>query len=275
MNITLDLSKGQLSKLRNGHGIRISPTMVGSGVDLIVDPMTYNNMMKKLDRAKGVIIKMGMDEIEMNRMEGTGLFMVAGNKSGKISRIKKANKWKDFSVETARDGIDLGKYGYDTYQKAVNPVTSKFKSLFGNGIVEDVKQKLKPHAKKALEYGFDYGSRQLKKKLVDMSGLGIIGDVKSAYNKNVKNTRVGKAIRDNADDVLSDGFDKAVNEIKSRKGGKSLGNLLAMNKKGIVKKAVSGLGLRLQGEGLTMGKGTCGMCGGSMNDKFLFSDVAL
>ena len=37
MNITLDLSKEQLSKLRNGHGIRITPTMLGSGVDLIID----------------------------------------------------------------------------------------------------------------------------------------------------------------------------------------------------------------------------------------------
>ena len=44
MNITLDLSKGQLSNLRNGHGIRITPTMLGSGVDLIIDPMTYHNM---------------------------------------------------------------------------------------------------------------------------------------------------------------------------------------------------------------------------------------
>ena len=47
MNITLDLSKGQLSKLRNGHDIRITPTMLGSGVDLIIDPMTYHNMAKK------------------------------------------------------------------------------------------------------------------------------------------------------------------------------------------------------------------------------------
>ena len=56
MNITLDLSKGQLSKLRNGHGIRITPTMLGSGVDLIIDPMTYHNMSKKMDKGKGVVI---------------------------------------------------------------------------------------------------------------------------------------------------------------------------------------------------------------------------
>ena len=33
MNITLELSKGRISKLRNGHGIRINPTMLGSGTD--------------------------------------------------------------------------------------------------------------------------------------------------------------------------------------------------------------------------------------------------
>ena len=87
MNITLDLSKGQLFKLRNGHGIRITPTMLGSGVEMIIDPMTYHNMMKKLDKSKGVVIKMGSNEIEMNKIQGTGLFSGSGNQSGKISRI--------------------------------------------------------------------------------------------------------------------------------------------------------------------------------------------
>jgi predicted DNA-binding protein (UPF0278 family) len=50
MNITLDLPKGQLSKLRNGHGIRISPTMLGSGVEMIIDPMTYHNISKKMNK---------------------------------------------------------------------------------------------------------------------------------------------------------------------------------------------------------------------------------
>ena len=49
--------------------------------------------MKKLERGKGAVIA----EIEQNRMEGTGLFAGAGKKSGKISRINKAHKWRDFS----------------------------------------------------------------------------------------------------------------------------------------------------------------------------------
>ena len=51
MNITLDLSKSQLSKLRNGHGIRIGPAMFGKGVDMIIDPMTYYNMKNALMRS--------------------------------------------------------------------------------------------------------------------------------------------------------------------------------------------------------------------------------
>ena len=124
MNITLDLSKGQLSKLQNGHGIRISPTMLGSGVEMIIDPMTYHNMMKKLDKSKGVVIKMGSNEIEMNKM--AGLFAGSGNQSGKISRIKKAKEWTGYANDTARMGIDTAKYGYGKYKEATNPVQSKF-----------------------------------------------------------------------------------------------------------------------------------------------------
>ena len=54
--IQIDLSPGQSSKLRNGHSIRISPKMIGSGVDLIIDTMTMNNMFKKLDKGKVVVM---------------------------------------------------------------------------------------------------------------------------------------------------------------------------------------------------------------------------
>jgi hypothetical protein len=57
-----------------------------------------------------------------------------GNKSGKISRIKKATKWRDFAKDTANDGLDL-------YQRATDPF-EKVKSLFGG----DVKPKRPPSA---------------------------------------------------------------------------------------------------------------------------------
>ena len=66
-------------------------------------------------------------EIEQNKMEGTGLFAGSGRKSGKISRIKKARKWRDFAGETVKDGIDLGRYGYEKFKEARNPLWSEGK----------------------------------------------------------------------------------------------------------------------------------------------------
>jgi hypothetical protein len=54
-----------------------------------------------------------------------------GNKSGKISRIKKAEKWTDYSDNTLRKGIDTAAYGYKEYKKATNPITAKITSMFG------------------------------------------------------------------------------------------------------------------------------------------------
>jgi len=93
-----------------------------------------------------------MSEIDMNKMEGTGLFAGSGNKSGKIPRRKKAGKWKDFAVETGRDGIDLATYGYEQYKEATNPIASEGKKAIkglskvfggemeGDGLFDDIKK---------------------------------------------------------------------------------------------------------------------------------------
>jgi len=127
MNISLNLSPSQLRNLRNGKGIRISPAMFGSGVDMIVDTGNYYNLLKNLERGKGAVMSMGNDELEENEIQGTGLFAGAGRRSGKISRIKKANKWRDFSDETLRKGIDTARYGYEQYKEATNPLASEGK----------------------------------------------------------------------------------------------------------------------------------------------------
>ena len=89
MNVSLNLSPGQLSKLRNGHGIRVSRAMFGSGVDMIIDPMTYNNMVKKLERGKGAVISMSGGEIEQNRMEGTVYLLEVVIKAVKFRELRK------------------------------------------------------------------------------------------------------------------------------------------------------------------------------------------
>ena len=45
-------------------------------------------MLKKLDKGKGIVMGLSKAEIDENKISGTGLFG-SGNKSGKISRFKK------------------------------------------------------------------------------------------------------------------------------------------------------------------------------------------
>jgi len=304
MNVSLNLSPGQLSKLRYGHGIRVSRAMFGSGVDMIIDPLTYNYMMKKLERGKGAVISMSGGEIEQNKMEQTGLFAGSGRKSGKISRFKKAYKWRDFSDDTLRKGIDTAKYGYEQYQAARNPLKSEgkkaiqgFSKMFGGGLEGD-----------------------------EMEGDGFFKDIKNGYNRKVKNSDLGKALRESAGSAIGDVYDRGAREIGKYKYGKPISQYMRNKKGSNVDKLTgyTGLGLKLAGDGrmksavvkrpsmadlqknksvvevrpavmsrgkfdpedmkrlmakhgkgLRMAGGECEMCGGSMNDKFLFADIAL
>jgi len=270
MNIALNLSANQLRNLRNGKGIRISPSMFGSGVDMIIDPMNYNNLMKKLERGKGAVMSMGNAELEENEIQGSGLFAGAGNKSGKISRIKKAKKWRDFSNETLRDGIDTAKYGYEQYKSAVNPIGSKVKSWFGGEMD------------------------------MEMEGEGFLKDIKKGYNRKVKNSKLGKALRESSGKVIGDVYYRGAKELGKNKYGKPLSQYMKDKKGSNVKKitGMTGVGLRVAGEGrmksavvrpdlsklnlkhgkgLRMDGGACEMCQGSgmQNDRFIFSDQAL
>ena len=179
--IQIDLSEGQKSKLRNGHSIRISPKMIGSGVDMIIDTMTMNNMFKKLDKGKGIVMGLSKAEIDENKMEGTGLFG-AGNKSGKISRFKKANKWTGFSEGVVNKGMDLGEraLGIFNKQKERQSPMGQLKSAFG-GEMEGGK--------------------------LSFSGI------KKTYNKNIKNSKLGTALRKTTGTLIADVYAKGENRL--------------------------------------------------------------
>lgn len=239
MNVSLDLSPTQLSKLRNGHSIRISPAVVGRGTDLIIDPMTYNNLAKKLDKGKGAVFKISPSEINMNKMEETtGLFAGAG----KVNRLKKANRWRDFSKDTVNIGMDLGQRGLDMYNKQKERPLKAIKGLFGRG---------------------------------EMEGGNIFKKVKKAYNKNVKNTELGKALRDTASNIIRDGYDATQKVTGSNKYTKPVSEHMKKNRDRDVKKITryTGLGLRMSGRGES--GSVCSGCGMPYNDQFLFSNVAI
>ena len=314
MNVFLNLSPGQLSKLRNGHGIRINPMMAGSGVDIIIDPKTYHNLSKKLERGKGAVFKLGPAEINMNIMEGSGLFAGSGNKSGKINRLKKAEKWRDFAGDTVDRGLDLGKKGLDIYQQATNPIKKIFgfgeMDMEGGNVFGDIKnaynknvkntsagKAIRDSARSGLNKGYDIGSSALSKnqytkplgklalnskaknvdKLMQLSGLGIFDDVKNAYNKNVKNTSAGKAIRDSARTGLNVGYDAGTKLLEGNKYTKPIATIGRNSKDANINRAMkmSGLGMKLSGDGMKLSGGRCCGCGAMQNDKFLFGNQAL
>jgi hypothetical protein len=128
---------------------------------------------------------------------------------------------------------------------------------------------------------------------MDVEGEGMISDIKKSYNKNVKNNKLGKAIRETAEKGLGQVYDTGVIQIGNTR---HLGGVAdALKKvKGIISKLtqLSGLGLKLQGDGvmkdaryrrpiamgngMRMSVGACQSCNGSgMNDKFIFENVSL
>jgi len=77
--INVKASKKQLSRLRNGHKVRVKPAMEGEGINLIVDPSTYRLMTKSFSKKKGLEIALKPEEIQANaeaapEMEGQGIF---------------------------------------------------------------------------------------------------------------------------------------------------------------------------------------------------------
>jgi len=166
--------------------------MFGKGVEMIIDPMTYNNMMKKLERGKGAVISMSGGEIEQNRMEGTGLIAGSGNKSGIFSRHKKAIRWRGFADDTLRKGVDTARYGYEQYKEATNPLASEGKKvikglsrMFGGELDGD-----------------------------EMEGEGIFDDIKKGYTKKVKNSALGKAFRESAGMAIGNVYDKGAKKLE-------------------------------------------------------------
>ena len=124
----------------------------------------------------------------------------------------------------------------------------------------------------------------------DLEGEGMISDMKKSYNKNVKNTKLGKSLKETAEKGLGQVYDTGTNMIGNTRHLSGVADALKKSKKGNVSKLtqLSGLGLKLgegmkdaryrrpitMGNGMRMSGGSCSMCGAG-NDKFLFSDQAL
>jgi len=120
--VTIDASPKQLSKLRNGHSVRIKK---GKGFNLVVHPENYHLVSRAFAKNKGVEISLSPEEIDMNRslspeqhaelrksqpeMAGQGIFGKKFDKLLKKAGIKDiAYKVGDALKPLAKAGISAG-----------------------------------------------------------------------------------------------------------------------------------------------------------------------
>jgi hypothetical protein len=81
------------------------------------------DLVKKIMKEQGLNLPQASKFIKENGLYKKAEKAITG---GKVNRLKKAKKWKNFAVDTANDGLDL-------YERATDPF-KKVKSLFGGEI---------------------------------------------------------------------------------------------------------------------------------------------
>jgi len=105
--VSIDASPKQLSKLRNGHKVRIKH---GKGVSLVLDPATYNLVSHAFMRKKGVEVQLPPETIQMNRSLSPE----------QHQQLKEASQPHAFNPNTI-EGSGI----FSTLKKAVNHPVSK------------------------------------------------------------------------------------------------------------------------------------------------------
>lgn len=108
--IKFGASPKQISKLRNGHRVRIKPRMSGRGYCMIVDPTHFSSISRSFGRGKGVELSLSPEEILQNQqaigsMEGEGIFddIKKGLKVVGREGLKLASAGADKLIDTAVD----------------------------------------------------------------------------------------------------------------------------------------------------------------------------
>jgi hypothetical protein len=108
-SISISASPKQLSRLRNGHRVRIKSPIGGTGIALLVDPSKFDAASRSFLKGSAYQMQLSPDELMANRsavqegeIEGQGIF--AG---GKLS-FKKMGKVLKKGGETTLGGLKAG-----------------------------------------------------------------------------------------------------------------------------------------------------------------------
>lgn len=88
--VSIDASPKQLSRLRNGHRVRIKKAMEGTGFNLLVDPSKFDAINRSFTKGSAYQIQLSPDELMANKsqVEGQGIFAGRGIKKLAKSALK-------------------------------------------------------------------------------------------------------------------------------------------------------------------------------------------
>jgi len=190
--IGISASLKQLSKLRNGHKVRLTS---GEGC-LMIDPSRYDTMSRTFMKGKGMSVQLSPDEIAANRgvMAGEGIFGPGFDRFLKKIGIKKqvyalGDKIKGPVKKAINALVDkapaaLGSAGAALATAVGQPQLAPLAIKAGMEIGKKARNYTKKHLTGKKGYLDDPESYQKNpKKLLDIKGVGVFND--SFYDKPV------------------------------------------------------------------------------------------
>jgi len=133
--IEISASPKQLSRLRNGHKVRVKSAMAGKGVNMIVDPSKFDTMSRAFTKGTAAQIQLSPDELKSNKdavmageMTGQGIFAGGKLNLGKSfkkvgSTLAKAGKSAIKGIRTAEQAVRKDKTARAIVRKALPLVT--------------------------------------------------------------------------------------------------------------------------------------------------------
>lgn len=134
-SIRIDASPKQLSRLRNGHNVRVKPAIAGMGFNMIVDPAKFDSMSRAFTKGSAVQVQLSPDELKANKdaamsgeIEGEGIMaggrikMPSAKKIGKV--LSGAAKKSGEAIVDAEKAVRKSKTGR-TIVKGLVPLVAQ------------------------------------------------------------------------------------------------------------------------------------------------------
>ena len=194
--VRIKASPKQLSKLRNGHKVKIAPAMSGEGINLIIDPAKYNHISRAFNRGKGSMVQLSPEEIRVNaetEMEGAGIFSTLKKGAKSLAKSSIGKELGKMAIDSAIASASQSGYIPPSVASAVGKEAKK--QLAGAGVLDTLKKGAKAVAKSKLAK--DLGKQAISMAVKQASASGYVPPaIAEAVGAEAKKKLAGAGILD-------------------------------------------------------------------------------